>query len=220
MSMKNNFGRAMYDVFGVGKDPTEDEEVSAGETDAEEFDAGEPQSVAPEEPAQMFSVRGGGVPDPEQPIRDLRVEKAVEVHTYEGTYLAAGTMMQGTLTARGDVEIAGDFEGEIIAKGTVTLHSSISSKITAMGLILVGCTLTGDVEVSGNVSLDDQSMITGNVKAESMTCSGKVKGDLDIQDSLVLDGFAQIDGNIKVDTMSMARGAKIAGSIEMHNLRK
>ncbi len=218
MSMKNNFGRAMYDVFGVGKDPAEDEEVSA----SEEFDAGEqPQSAAPaEEPSQMFSVRGGGVPEQEQPIRDLRVEKAVEVHTYEGTYLAAGTIMQGTLTARGDVEIAGDFEGEIIAKGTVTLHSSISSKITAMGLALVGCTLTGDVEVSGTVTLDDQSMITGNIKAESMTCSGKVKGDLDIQDSLVLDGYAQIDGNIKVDTMTMARGAKIAGSIEMHNLRK
>ncbi len=206
MSMRNNFGQAMYDMFGVGRTPQGEEP----EAEAEDLS---PQPPAPEE---VFAAPDAS-PDS---FQDLRVEKAVPVHTYEGTYLAAGTMMQGTLTARGDVEIAGDFEGEIIAKGKITLHSNINSKITAMGLCLVGCALTGDVEVSGDVTIDEQSVITGNVKAENMICSGKVKGDLDIQDNLVLDEYAQIDGNIKVDTMSMSRGAKITGSIEMHKIKK
>lgn len=208
MSMRNNFGQAMYDMFGVGRTPQSEEP----EAEAEDL------SPQPSAPAEDFAAPApDAAPDA---FQDLRVETAVPVHTYEGTYLAAGTMMQGTLTARGDVEIAGDFEGEIIAKGKITLHSNINSKITAMGLCLVGCSLTGDVEVSGDVTIDEQSVITGNVKAENMICSGKVKGDLDIQDNLVLDEYAQIDGNIKVDTMSMSRGAKITGSIEMHKIKK
>ncbi len=214
----SNFGRAMYDMFGVGKDPEEGERVdggemsaggvqSAGEAHDMEESAGYSMPVRHEEPAS-------------EPVEEFRVERTVPVHTYEGTYLAAGAIMQGTLTVRGDVEIAGDFDGEIIAKGKVTVHSNINSRITAMGLSLVGCNLVGDVEVSGDVVVDSQSTITGNVRAESMVCSGRIKGDLDIQDNLVLDDSAQIDGNITVDAMSMARGAKISGTVEMRNIQK
>jgi len=210
MSKKNNFGRAMYDIFGVGKDgESEEEELGGEETPAE--------GLYPRREAPAFA--SGAQDEEEPPVDDYRVEKAIPVHTFGGTYLAAGTMMHGTLTSRGDVEIAGDFEGEIVAKGKVTIHANITSKITATGLALVGCNLVGDVEVSGDVTLDSQSYIVGNVRAENMICSGKIKGDLDIQDNLVLDGSAQIDGSINADTMSVDRGAKITGSIEMRNIR-
>ncbi len=251
-SKKNNFGQAMYEMFGVGKDQnaqpagepeqeqeqeeprpeesrdlpdepmdfrgTPEPEAFGGEpSDFPEELAGEP-SLLEEEPAGMgaflHEVDTAGM----DAFRHV-VDTAVPVHTYQGTYLAAGSMMQGTLTARGDVEIAGDFEGEIVAKGKVTLHSNISSKISATGLALVSCALTGDSEVSGDVNVDEQSIITGNVKAENLVCSGKIIGDLDIQDNLVLGEFAHVNGSIKVDTMSIARGAKITGKIEMRNLK-
>lgn len=236
MSKKNNFGRAIYDIFGVGKDDSEDE--LGGEAESSDFfpvreEASDfvPPSAPPHD--TQFPGRESTPPAPpprpaeQQPsgwtppvLDDYRVERAIPVHSFEGTYLAAGTMFRGTLTARGDVEIAGDFEGEIVAKGKITLHSNITSKITALGLVLVGCSLEGDVEITGDVSVNDQSSIVGNVRAENMVCSGKIKGDLDIQDNLVLDGTAEVDGSIKADTMSVARGAKITGSVEMHNMRK
>ncbi len=229
MSKKNNFGRAIYDIFGVGKDDSEDEDLT-GELEAPEV------IPAREPPADPFAALSDTppvsprrddpprqTPPPERPVteplHDFRVERAIPVHSYEGTYLASGTMLRGILTARGDVEIAGEFEGEIIAKGKVTIHSDITSKVTAMGLSLVGSNLTGDVEVSGDVSINDQSSITGNVRAENLSCSGKIKGDLDIQDNLILEGSAEIDGSITADTMAVARGAKITGSVEMRNVR-
>ncbi len=237
MSKKNNFGRAIYDIFGVGKDDSEDE--LGGEAESSDFfPVREETSDFVPPPAQAREAqpprRESAPPPPPPPpvsdpaasdwsmpmLDDYRVERAIPVHSYEGTYLAAGTMFRGTLTARGDVEIAGDFEGEIIAKGKITLHSDITSKITALGLALVGSNLEGDVEITGDVSMNDQSSIVGNVRAENMVCSGKIKGDLDIQDNLVLDGTAEVDGSIKADTMSVARGAKITGSVERHNMRK
>lgn len=235
MSKKNNFGRAIYDIFGVGKDDSADE--LGGEAESSDFfpvREGASDFVPPVTPPREAQPPGREAAPPPPPpadppasdwtsmpvVDDYRVERAIPVHSYEGTYLAAGTMFRGTLTARGDVEIAGDFEGEIIAKGKITLHSDITSKITALGLALLGSNLEGDVEVSGDVSMNDQSSILGNVRAENMVCSGKVKGDLDIQDNLVLDGTAEVDGSIRADTMSVARGAKITGSVEMHNMKK
>ncbi len=232
MSKKNNFGRAIYDIFGVGKDESEDEElsgeleapevVSAREAPADPFaQASAPPPFSPPSPPRQtpFSESPFSERPFSDPMQDFRVERAIPVHNYEGTYLASGTMLRGILTARGDVEIAGEFEGEIIAKGKVTIHSDITSKVTAMGLSLVGSNLTGDVDVSGDVTINDQSSITGNVRAENLSCSGRIKGDLDIQDNLVLEGSAEIDGSISADTMAVARGAKITGSVEMRNVR-
>ncbi len=238
-NMKNNFGQAMYEMFGVGKDqgaqPAEGPEEERPRPEQPQDLQGEPMDFrgTPEAETQpdLPEKAPEAFPDGLYPLEDAareepagiegfrQVETAVPVYTYQGTYLAAGTMMQGTLTTRGDVEIAGDFEGEIVAKGKVTLHSNITSRITATGLALVGCVLTGDSEVSGDVNVDEQSTITGNVKAENLVCSGKITGDLDIQDNLVLGEFAHVSGNIKVDTMSIARGAKITGKIEMRNLK-
>ncbi len=200
ISKRDNFGRAMYDMFGIGRDVSD-----------------QPEKTPEADPAELTPSRDEIV---REPVDDFMVEKAVPVQSYNATYLAAGTMMKGTLSTKGDVEIAGDFEGEIIAKGRVTLHSNINSKITATGLVLVDCELTGDVEVTGDVALNEQSVVHGNVRAENMTCSGRIKGDLDIQENLVLDGSAEIDGNIKVDTLSVARGAKISGNIEMRNAKR
>lgn len=206
MSKKDNFGQAMYDIFGVGKDGSKEQENDIVMKD-ESSEEAEQQVTFPVEESQ-------------EKVVDMRVEKAVPITSYDSTYLASGTMMKGTLSTKGDVEIAGDFEGEIISKGKVTLHSNVNSKVTAAGLVLLGCNLVGNVEITGDIIMDAQSYIEGDVRADNMTCSGKVKGDLDIQDNLTLDEFAQIDGNIKVDTLSVDRGAKISGGIEMRSLKK
>lgn len=243
MSRKNHFGRVLCDIFGVGNDDSVDE--LGGETESSDFfpvreEASDliqpspppsPVSPVPEEerpplrsrfpwnpqrPAEICLMRW----TPPAPLDDYNVEQALPVQNHEGTFIPAGTMFRGTLTTQGDVEIAGDFEGEIVAKGKVILHSDITSKITALGLTMTECHLEGDVDISGDVSMDGQSSIFGNVRAENMVCSGKVKGDLDIQDNLILDGSAEVDGSIRADTMSVARGARITGSIVMHNVTK
>jgi len=227
---KNSFGQAMFEMFGVGRDqsagessadkerqPPEESQFPREETPGAAEETLFPAGVGPvslDSPAALEEFRHAEA-SPADGFRQMQT--AVPVHTCQGTYLAAGTVTQGSLTARGDVEIAGDFEGEIAAKGKVTLHARTVSKITAAGLALVGCSLTGDSEISGDVSVDEQSAVTGNVKAENLVCSGRITGDLDIQDNLVLNEFAQVEGNMKADIISIARGAKINGKIEMRN---
>lgn len=201
MSKKDNFGQAIHEMFGVGKEP-----------DAA-FSGNEPAEIVPMDQIKEESKGKSS-------FADFTVGTSISTKSYGSTYLAEGTTMKGTLQTKGDIEIAGEFEGDIISKGKVVLHSSITSNITAVGLLLVDCNLRGDVKVSGDVTLNENSAIQGNIHAENMACSGRIAGDLDIQGNLSLDACAQIDGNIKADTLSVSRGAKISGSIEMRTMKK
>ena len=201
MTKKENFGQAMHEMFGVGKEPN----------------AASSSSNTPAEIVPMDQIKEDGKG---KNFADFTVGTSISTKSYGATYLAEGTMMKGTLQTKGDVEIAGEFEGDIISKGKVVIHSNITSNITAVGLLLVDCNLRGNVKVSGDVTLNENSTIQGNIHAENMACSGRIVGDLDIQGNLSLDACAQIDGNIKVDTLSVSRGAKISGTIEMRSMKK
>ena len=84
-------------------------------------------------------------------------------------------------------------------------------------LILVDCTLVGDAMVSGDVSINEQSSITGNVRANNVVCSGVVKGNLNVQGNITLTENSQIIGDIRTGTLAMSRGAKVTGKIDMGN---
>ena len=148
---------------------------------------------------------------PEQSTVPIVVKKPIA----EASYLAAGTVLEGTLRSEGDVEIAGEFKGDITTKGTATLHSVVQGNVTANSLTLSGCSLTGDVIVTEVVVISQDSKICGNVTAKEVRCAGQIVGDLKISENTTLECTAQINGNILTGSMSVAKGAVIRGGIEI-----
>jgi len=193
MDKKSNMKQAMYEMFGVGTDV-------AGK----------------EAPANKVETKVKNTPEvvkkaPEQAPAPIAVKKPVA----EASYLAAGTVLEGTLRSEGDVEIAGEFKGYITTKGTATLHSVVQGNVTANSLYLSGCTLTGDIIVSEVVVISQDSKICGNVTAKEVHCAGQITGDLKISENTTLECTAQINGNIITGSMSVAKGAVIRGGIEI-----
>lgn len=131
------------------------------------------------------------------------------------SFLAPGTALEGQLRSEGDLEIAGSFRGSITTNGTVMLRSNIKSTVNAANLNLSGCTLEGDVTVTGTVTVSEDSRITGNVTARELQCAGEINGDLSITGNTTLEEKARINGSVTTGTMSVARGAAICGSVEM-----
>lgn len=131
------------------------------------------------------------------------------------TYFAEGTSMEGTLRSDSDVEICGDFKGEIAADGKVTIHANTTSSVAAAELILLDCKLIGDAMVSGDISINDGSSVAGNLRAENVICSGNIKGNLNVSGNITLTENAQVLGDIKTGTLTMSRGAKVSGKIDM-----
>ena len=200
MSKKDNFGQAMYEMFGVGKDgaATPEKAETAEKSEPVKATVEQPKAVVVEKPAA-----------PVAPAASAKVNKV--------TYLAEGTVMEGTLRTKSDVEICGEFKGEIVSEGKVTMHTSMDGNITAANLVIVSCKMKGDIAVSDTVTLDEATYVEGNITAANVNCAGKIKGDLDVRENLTLEESAQVNGNIQIGSMSIARGAKMTGNITMKN---
>ena len=152
-------------------------------------------------------------PEPDFGLEELHLDPPVR--RTNCTYFAEGTSMEGTLHADSDIEIVGDFKGEIASNGKVTIHANTNSTIAAADLELIDCTLTGDVVVSGTLTVNENSSITGNIRSGSVICSGVINGNLLVRDNIALLETALVVGDVRTGTLSMSRGARVSGKIDM-----
>ncbi len=194
MGRKDNMKQAMYEMFGVGSGGAE---------------SADPKPSAP-------VVRPEKEPE-KKAVAPTVVERPVEKPAADASYLARGTAFEGTFRSAGDVEIAGEFKGDLITEGAVLLRSNIQSNITAGSLNLAQCALVGNVMVSETVTVSQGSKISGNVTAKELLCAGEITGDLNVSGNTTLEEKARINGSVTTGTMAMVKGAVIKGSIEMKN---
>lgn len=131
------------------------------------------------------------------------------------TYFAPGTVFEGTLHSDGDVEIEGQFSGEIVSDGKVTLYSDTSSSVSARSLSLIGSTLSGDSVVTEDVQVDDTSYIKGNIRALGVDCAGTIIGNIRAGNLVSLQSTASVSGDIKTAALVVTNGAQVHGKIDM-----
>lgn len=193
MEKKNNMKQAMYEMFGVGSDQTEKTAETKTKTTTTNAKGTEP--VMEKAPVKTT------LPETKQ--------KA------PASYFAPGTVFEGTLRSTGDIEIAGEFKGDITTDGAVILHSSIQGNITAKSLQLSACSLIGDIVVNDAVAIGAHSKIVGNITAKDLVCAGQIIGDLTIAENMHLEKTAQVTGNIATGTIAVDKGAIIKGGIEI-----
>jgi len=129
--------------------------------------------------------------------------------------LGEGTVFEGILRCKGDVEIAGEFKGELHVDGAVILHADLHSDIAASSVRLVRGTLTGNVTSAGMVSVSKDAALHGNVTASQLDLGGTLEGDVTVSGSAALQSSACLRGSIRTPSMSMQQGAAIDGHIEM-----
>ena len=192
MSAKNNLNKAMFDMFGVGKEEDPKAVKSEGSKPAA---AGEKTSHK----ADAHGVRPTGVIGGVSP----------------STYIAPSMVIEGNIKTKGDIEIAGTLTGDVISEGMVTVRSTIKGNISGKLLHLIDCVINGDIKSSGDVIISEGSVVNGNIDAKSVSCSGKINGNVVAAGNISLDASARVDGNITAVTMVVARGASIKGNIFM-----
>ena len=178
----------MYEMFGVGGDGSE---------------------AASTAPAQVKSAPGA-----EKKSVDHAPVKTPEARP-AASFLAPGTVFEGSFRAKGDIEIAGELKGDVTSEGSVLLRSNLQSNITAGSVKLTGCTLIGDITANGPVTVSEDSKVTGNITAQSLLCAGEINGDIRISGNTQMDANARVSGSVVTGTISVAAGVVLNGSVEM-----
>lgn len=105
-------------------------------------------------------------------------------------------------------------EVETVVGPSVNVEGDFSSE----GNIVVKGTVSGSVNTSRLLTVEDGAKIFANVKAGNAHISGSVKGNVKVNDRLDLSATAQISGDIVCKVLTVESGALIQGKISMKGL--
>lgn len=196
MSKKDNFSQAAYEMFGIGRGGSKREADKTAEKPAESA------AMNVEEDEMSLTVAE---------VKPL--EKVPEKP--KTTLLAEGSVFEGTLHTKGDVEIAGVFKGDIFSEGNVKLFANIEGNVQGGNVELVTSSVQGDVSAKELLKIGPQSVIGGNIKTKDMICSGRIVGNVESSGRVTLTTGSALTGDLTASTIAVMEGALMEGRFKI-----
>ncbi|MDO5609900.1 MAG: polymer-forming cytoskeletal protein, partial [Pseudomonadota bacterium] len=91
---------------------------------------------------------------------------------------------------------------------------SIEGKIEGAGHVRIAGKFKGDVNVKGDLTVEQGAKLNGSVRAEKVTLSGELDGNIEAARRVDLLASSAMNGDIKADDLTIASGARLRGHVE------
>lgn len=113
------------------------------------------------EPRSDFAASTGSSYAPPRQTPDRDVQESV---------VGAGLTIEGKIEGRGDIRVAGRFNGDVNVQGNLTIErgAKLVGGVTA-DTVAVSGELEGNISSASRVELRDTGVLTGDLKAGSLT---------------------------------------------------
>lgn len=103
-------------------------------------------------------------------------------------------------------------EQEITQIGnSVTLKGDISGKSD----VRVAGNIVGSVNIEGEIIVERQGYVEGEVKSQTAVIAGTIKGNIECTEKLILESTSKFVGNIKTKQLIIQEGAQFQGNCQM-----
>lgn len=131
--------------------------------------------------------------------------------TSEVTVITKGTVINGSITSDGGLEVNGTITGDVECLGKLTINGNVSGHLKAAEVIVSTPRLDGGIDSQGDVKVGVGTIVIGDITAKSATISGAIKGEVDVQGPVVVDSTAIVKGNITAKSVQINNGAVVDG---------
>ena len=96
-------------------------------------------------------------------------------------------------------------------------HSvTIKGDISGNSDVRVAGNINGSITIEGELIVERQGFVEGEIKTTTAVIAGSVKGNIDCSDKLVLESTSQYEGNIKTKRLIIQEGAVFQGNCQMN----
>jgi len=129
----------------------------------------------------------------------------------EVTVITKGTVINGSISSDGGLEINGTITGDVECLGKLTINGTVSGNLKAADVVVSTPRLDGGIESKGDVKIGVGTIVLGDVTAKSATVSGAVRGEIDVNGPVVVDSTAIVKGNITAKSVQINNGAVVDG---------
>jgi cytoskeletal protein CcmA (bactofilin family) len=218
MATKNNFSKAVLDLMGLPGN--ENNSAAKTEAPAEEavfdqnkrFDLGIGKDIEAERESEIEIER-------RKFLNNARTVTAGSTSTIQeevpATVISKTMVIVGEITSSGDIDVYGDVKGAIRTDGNIKATGKIIGDMAGNSFTLNGCTVQGNITAQGSVTIGLNTVVIGDIIADSIKLNGKVKGNLTVAKMAELLENALLAGDVLSQTISMSQGAKLHGNVSI-----
>ena len=129
--------------------------------------------------------------------------------------MAFGTTFCGDVKTDGHIEIAGILLGSAEAQKNIIISGKIEGDAFGNCISLQNCAVKGNITAKGELTVEEGSIVSGDISAASIALGGKVCGNIKAEGALVLQTGAYVFGDIEADTITMQEGCALFGSVSV-----
>lgn len=171
---------------------------------------GQPQQngFRPEQPAYnpqpSFSTSGFGAP----------------VDDNETTIISRNTVIDGNVRSFANMSVDGNIKGNVETTKDIDLNGKIVGDISCNNAKLRISQVQGNIRLKGNVYMERDTLLLGDLTSTYASINGKIKGNLSTGGKTELKSDAVVFGDISASTITVDDGAIIQGYVSTTFLNK
>src|SRR5438874_13768853 len=98
-------------------------------------------------------------------------------------------------------------------ESVIAADLTIEGKIEGAGHVRMAGRFKGDVNVDGDLTIDQGAKITGSVRARTVTVGGELDGNIDAASRVELLSTGVLNGDLKAGSLTVAAGSRMRGNV-------
>ncbi len=90
---------------------------------------------------------------------------------------------------------------------------TIEGKIEGSGHVRIAGSFKGDVNVQGNLTIEQGAKVTGQVRANTVVVAGTLQGNIEAASRVELLETGIVEGDVKAGSLTVAAGSRMRGQV-------
>lgn len=96
-------------------------------------------------------------------------------------------------------------------ESVITSELTIEGKIEGTGNVRIAGKFKGEVNVQGNLVIEQGAIVTANVRAQTIQIAGQLEGNIEGATRVELMETAMMNGDVTADALTVAAGSRMRG---------
>lgn len=138
----------------------------------------------------------------------------------EITVISRNTVVDGNIRSFANMNIDGNIKGNVETTKDIALNGKVVGNIACNNAALRTSQIQGNIQMKGNVFMERDTLLIGDISSTYANVNGKIKGNLEITGKAELKSDAVVFGDISASTITVNDGAIIQGYVSTTFLNK
>lgn len=170
------------------------------------------QPFSPTLPRNSYIPPQGDTPPAYQPMgaQDYSSSGAGLAET---TIISKNTVISGNIHSFANITIQGNVKGNVEVSKAASISGKLIGDLKCSNAVMEGSAIQGNIDSKGEIIMDGDALVIGDVIAQFADVNGKIKGNLTIAGKSEFKADAVVIGNITTSSIMISDGANIDGYI-------